>query len=82
MKKNEIEVGVTYHNGKTGNRSYSARKVIELGTTYRDWYQGILHDGVTYEQIAGPYKGQTCTLSSKAFAAWAKGRVGEETENA
>lgn len=81
MKKADIQVGVTYHNGKTGIRSYSARKVVELGVAYRDWMYGVMHDGVKYEQIAGPYKGQICTINSKAFSQWAKGPVGEETDN-
>lgn len=80
MKKTDIKIGVTYHNGKTGNRSYSARKVIELNVTYLDGMYGKLHDGVKYEQTAGPYKGKTCTLSAKSFAVWAKGEV-EEGDN-
>ncbi|MEC0170850.1 hypothetical protein [Paenibacillus graminis] len=78
MRQADIKVGVTYHNGKTGNRSYSARKVVELGVAYRDWMYGLMHDGVKYEQIAGPSKGNTHTLSIKPFSQWAKGEVQAE----
>lgn len=73
MKKSDIKPGITYHNGKTGNRSYSARKVISLNAERRDWYSGITHDGVKYEQIAGPYKGETNIISEQSFSQWAKG---------
>jgi hypothetical protein len=78
MRQADIKVGVTYHNGKTGNRSYSAREVLQTGAPYTDWMYGKMRDGVKYKQIAGPYKGQTHTLSPRSFAQWAKGEVTAE----
>ncbi|OMF76670.1 hypothetical protein [Paenibacillus glucanolyticus] len=77
MKPSLIQVGVTYHNGKEGPRSYSARKVLRTGVPYSDWMYGFKNDGIEYEQIAGKEKGKTFVLSLKSFAQWAKGEVKE-----
>lgn len=83
MKKNEIEVGVTYHNGKTGNRSYSSREVLEIGKRMQHPRYALTYpNGVRFKQIKGRYAGQEDVIGFDAFAAWAKGRVGEETDNA
>ncbi|QUL57551.1 hypothetical protein KDC22_14370 [Paenibacillus tritici] len=78
MRQADIKVGVTYHNGKTGNRSYSAREVLKTGAPYMDWMYGKMRDGVKYKQIAGPNKGWILTLSPRSFAQWAKGEVTAE----
>lgn len=83
MKKNEIEVGVTYHNGKTGNRSYSSRQVLEVGGRMSHPLYGVTYpDGVRFKQIKGRNSGEGGVMGFDAFAQWAKGRVGEETDNA
>lgn len=70
MSPHEIEAGKTYHNGKEGPRSYSARKVIARDVKYSSF-----NDGVRFEQIAGRYKGETSVISMPSFASWAKGEV-------
>lgn len=75
MSPHEIEVGRTYHNGKEGPRSYSARKVIAVGVKTTDWDGTEYSDGVRYEQVAGKYKGDKSVLRMGSFAKWAKGEV-------
>lgn len=67
MKPAEIKVGKTYHNGKTGPRSFSARKVLETGVRYSSF-----NDGVKFLQVEGRYKGETSIISMASFASWAK----------
>ncbi|MFD7521421.1 hypothetical protein [Paenibacillus chitinolyticus] len=71
MSPHEIEVGKTYHNGKDGPRSYSARKVLKLNVK-GPW--GIV-DGVRYLQVKGPYSGEETVIRLSSFASWAKGEV-------
>lgn len=76
MKAAQIEIGKTYHNGKTGARSYSEREVLELSVPYLEAFTGIRwHNGVRYKQTAGRFKGETSVLSDTSFAKWAKGEV-------
>lgn len=82
MKKSEIKVGVTYHNGKTGNRSYSSREVLEIGRIANEKFGWVYPDGLRYKQVIGRYAGEEGIISFSAFAQWAKGRVGEETDHA
>ncbi|MEY9096327.1 hypothetical protein ABH899_004977, partial [Paenibacillus sp. RC84] len=54
MSPQDIEVGKTYHNGKEGPRSYSARKVMGIGVRWFEPFNGRMrHDGVEYMQVAG-----------------------------
>lgn len=84
MKKNEIEVGVTYHNGKAG-RFYQERKVVNEGWEFTLYDGQENADCIRYDTVK---KGEkevskpSGNMTRQAFAAWAKGRVGEETENA
>ncbi|MBU7320292.1 hypothetical protein [Paenibacillus oleatilyticus] len=71
MSPNEIEVGKTYHNGKQGPRSYSARKVTEI-------FDGREGKRILFLQVSGRYKGTTETLSLHSFARWARGEVSQE----
>jgi hypothetical protein len=71
MKQAEIKEGLIYHNGKTGNRSYSARKVIEI-------YLGRTRVMVKYEQVIGRFKGSYENLKLESFSQWAKGVVTDE----
>ncbi|MEK3717933.1 hypothetical protein [Paenibacillus sp. FSL R7-0333] len=79
MKKADIQVGVTYHNGKTGNRSYSSREVLEIGERLRHpRFEWIYPYGVRFKQVKGAYAGEENVISMDSFSQWAKGRVGEE----
>jgi hypothetical protein len=70
MSPREIEVGKTYHNGKQGPRSYSARRVVALNVRYSSFT-----DGIRFLQIAGRFKGEESVISMSSFATWAKGEV-------
>jgi hypothetical protein len=72
MKQTEIKEGLTYHNGKSGNRSYSARKVKRM-------VERIGFIAVDYEQIVGRFKGESVWIRLDSFAQWAKGVVNDET---
>lgn len=77
MKRNDIVIGKTYHNGKEG-RFYTERQVVEIKPQFKDdlvkfkTVKGVISD---YEKYCC-YKGQ-CDL--KSFANWAKGVVEKET---
>lgn len=78
MKKSEIQVGKTYHNGKEGNRSYSSRQVLEISEKMRCPINGWTYPhGVKFKQIKGRYAGDIMAISFEAFAQWAKGEVRE-----
>jgi hypothetical protein len=76
VKKQLIEVGKTYHNGKQG-RYYSTRKVIAAGREY------VLYNGqedidcLRYLQIKGRNSGREFNITRTSFAQWAKGEVKE-----
>ncbi|MFS0841235.1 hypothetical protein [Paenibacillus sp. 1P03SA] len=76
MSPQEIEVGKTYHNGKEGPRSYSTRKVLDIGVRWFEPFNARMrHDGVEYRQVAGPGKGGVYILPMETIARWAKGEV-------
>lgn len=79
MKPQDIEVGLTYHNGKDGPRSFSSREVIEMGlpVQHANLSGTIDNSGVKYLQLKGPYSGQIFIIPLKSFASWAKGIVKE-----
>lgn len=78
MKAENLKIGVTYHNGKDGPRSYSVRRILRMKVQYLEPFTGLIfNDGVEYEQIAGRYKGNKGVLSATSFAKWAKGEVKE-----
>ncbi|MMZ58387.1 hypothetical protein D1872_203670 [compost metagenome] len=79
MKATDLKIGVTYHNGKEGPRSYSARKILKMNAQYFEPFTGrTWYDGIEYEQVEGRYKGGKSVLSAVSFAKWAKGEVEEE----
>ena len=75
MKKSEIEVGMTYTNGKGRER-----RVIARGPEYKV-FDGIQDDdNVRYEIIKDGSKanrsaGTQANMTASAFAAWARGAV-------
>lgn len=74
MKKGQIHVGKTYHNGKQG-RFYAERKVIAAGPEY------ILYSGqedldcLRYLQVKGNNQGVCSNTTRTSFANWAKGEA-------
>jgi|GEM_PF-4565405 len=70
MSPNDIQVGKTYHNGKTG-KSRSVRQVTEQNVSV--WWDP--RPMLRYEQLAGPYKGRPGFLCRESSAKWAKGEV-------
>ncbi|SDJ62034.1 hypothetical protein [Paenibacillus naphthalenovorans] len=83
MSPNEIKVGATYHNGKSGPRSYSARKVVEMNlpVVHLTYPERKSDTGVRFIQVAGPYKGKEFTYPLESFAKWAKGVVEASVQN-
>lgn len=74
MKKSEIKVGVTYHNGKTG-RFYSERMVIAEGPEYLLYDVQEDHDCIRYRVVKGRDVGEEGNMTRTAFARWARGIV-------
>ena len=75
MKKNEIQIGASYSNGKG-----RIRKVIDMGPQYK-FYEGqestenlryeIIHDGTKKNRAAG----EQSNITVASFAAWAKEKI-------
>lgn len=75
MKKNEIQIGASYSNGKG-----RIRKVIDMGPQYKFYYgqectenlrYEIVHDGTKKNRTAG----EQSNMSVAAFAVWAKEKI-------
>jgi len=69
MKRSEIEVGKTYHNGSPGTY-YQERQIIahRLGT-----------DRMRYRVVKGRANLSEGNITRAAMAAWARGIVGDST---
>jgi len=76
MKKSEIQVGKTYHNGKEG-RWYGERQVIDAGAHLLLYAGQRETDCIRYRVRRGPNLGGEGNMTRAAFAAWAKGEVGK-----
>lgn len=74
MKKSEIKVGKTYHNGKQG-RFYSEREVVAEGPEYVLYRGQENMDCIRYITRKGVGIGNSGNMTRASFAAWAKGIV-------
>lgn len=84
MKKSEIKVGNTYHNGKIG-RFYQERTVEKEGHEFLLYAGQENADCIKYVTVKKGEKtvaGPSGNMTRQAFAQWAKGQVGEETDHA
>lgn len=75
MKKDLLEVGKTYTNGR--GRS---RKIIDRGPQYTLYPGQADCDTVLLEIVAGPGTGTKRTMTAAAFASWAKEEASHEAE--
>jgi len=75
MKKEEIEVGKTYHNGKTG-RSYQERQIIGQGADFKLYSSQAENDCFRYRVVKGGRANiSEGNITRVAMATWAKGIV-------
>lgn len=77
MKKHDIQIGKTYHNGKEGRR-YQERRIMDDGPQYKGYSGQEDTDCVQYrvtckgdETVDGPVG----TMTRQAMANWAAGEV-------
>lgn len=77
MRKSEIQVGKTYHNGKEG-RFYQERTIVDAGPGFLIYSGQTNTDCVQYQvtrkgsvKVSTPYSNMT----RLAMANWAKGKV-------
>lgn len=75
MKKNEIEIGASYSNGKG-----RIRKVIDMGPQYKLYDGQVCTENLRYEIIYDGSKsnrtaGEQGNMTVASFAAWVKERV-------
>lgn len=74
MKRSEIELGKTYHNGTPGTY-YQERQIIGQGDEYTLYTSQVGIDCFRYRVVKGRANTSEGNITRAAMAAWARGVV-------
>lgn len=75
MKRSEIELGKTYHNGAKA-QYYQERQIIGCGEEYKLYPSQLSTDCLRYRVVKGRAETSEGNITRAAMAAWARGIVG------